>query len=60
MCTNLTIGELIRRNQIQMNETHYNMSYYGGVWGELDHGTSHTSVYSSDGIAVSSTNTINT
>ena len=59
MCTNLTIGELIRRNKIKMNETHYNMSYYGGVWGEDDHGTSHTSVYSSDGISVSSTNTIN-
>eukprot|EP00111_Clytia_hemisphaerica_P010087 TCONS_00029500-protein len=58
-CTNLTIGDLIRQNKIKMNETHFNVSYYGGAWGENDYGTSHTSVFSSDGSAVSTTKTVN-
>lgn len=42
-CTNLTIGELIRQNKIKMNETHFNVSYYGGSGREW-FWTSHTSV----------------
>ena len=55
----LDTGVKIRANKINLKETH-NESYYGGFWGKDDFGTSHTSILTKEGDAVSTTNTINT
>ena len=55
----LQTGVKIRQNKIRLNETH-DSSYYGGFWGKDDFGTSHTSILTKEGDAISTTNTINT